>query len=198
MIGTMYEDARNVGMVEAKPVSRTCGSRPPKQRRRLYTAPTMDEYRALLESLHRARRLRPRDAGDDHLRGLDRHPTGRLFALQWGDVAEDGRSPISRSRKLRRQPRQAEERPGPGRPAACRPPAFWTTCRAIPTPSPFTSPRGNPLVRDAPHGWRAERVAADRPRLAGTTSATSPRPSSSRWGMSTSTSRQLATRTGAP
>ena len=75
IIGTMYEDARNVGLVEANPFSNL--RLPTVDRTEQITPPSMDEYRAAPRCLHRPRRLRARVPGDDPVLGLDRHPRRR-------------------------------------------------------------------------------------------------------------------------
>jgi hypothetical protein len=48
VIKTMYEDARNIGLVEANPFANL--RLPATEKRGTITAPTMDEYRALLDA----------------------------------------------------------------------------------------------------------------------------------------------------
>ena len=72
VVAIMYEDARNVGLVEHNPFSNL--RLPASERRAEITAPALDEYRSLLEATTCPRRLWPRVQGDDSVLRLDRGP----------------------------------------------------------------------------------------------------------------------------
>jgi integrase len=155
VIGTMYEDARDVGMVEVNPFSNL--RLPATEKVATITAPTMDEYGALLEATTilggygREMRAMILFAAWTGVR------QGELFALQWGDVTE-AEITISRSRKL--DGSLGAPKNGQSRTVPLLPPA-----RALddvprrPDPFVFHSVRGHPLLKGT-HAWSWQKVKA--------------------------------------
>ena len=132
----MYEDARNVGLVESNPFANL--RLLVTDRRAAITAPTMDDYRALLEATTvlggygAEMKMMITFAAWSGVR------QGELFGLQWDDVDED-EIMIRRSRKLDGSlglPKNGQD----ARCRCCHLPGYSTTCLGALTRSCFTHP----------------------------------------------------------
>jgi integrase len=155
VIGTMYEDARNFGLVEHNPFSNL--RLPGTEKKGTITAPTMDEYRALLESCTVLGGYGPEFRAMIIFAAWTGIRQGELFALQRDDVSE-AEITISQSRKLDGsigRPKNGQSRTVPLLPPARvlddvprRPDAFV-----------FHSPQGKPLIKGT-HGWSWQKVKA--------------------------------------
>lgn len=156
VIGTMYEDARDVGIVEHNPFA---GLRlPTTEKRAQIVAPTMEEYRGLLEACPTlggyAREFRAmiQFAGWTGLR------QGELFGLHRADV--DGHEVhVRRARKL--DGTLGLPKNGTARAVLLLPPARVlddVPCREG-SPFLFHSPRGQPLHKGT-HAWSWQKVKA--------------------------------------
>lgn len=102
VIGTMYEDARNIGVVESNPFS---GLRLPRRREeRDHRAPDDGGIPGPPRSLHSPRRLRPGVQVDDSVRGLDGHPAGRAIRPPMGrrQRGRNHRQAVPQARRLAR------------------------------------------------------------------------------------------------
>jgi integrase len=160
IIGTMYEDARNVGLVEANPFSNL--RLPATEKTEEIQAPTMDEYRRLLDACavlggHGAEfRAMIQFAAWTGVRA------GELHAVQWEDV-EGEYLWVRRSRKTDGsigKPKNGRERK-----IALLPPA--RTLDGVPRREDgfiFHTARGEPLQKGNHHyAWRAVRAASGIP-----------------------------------
>ena len=156
-IRTMYEDARNIGLVENNPFSNLRLST--AERTEQITAPSMDDYRALLESCTvlggygREFRAMVQFAAWTGVRA------GELQALQREDVGTDTLW-IRRARK-----RDGTE--GPPKNGKAREIAFLPPARVLddvprrPDPYVFHSPRGKQLDQGSHfYAWREVRAHA--------------------------------------
>ena len=156
VIGTMYEDARNVGLVEANPFANL--RLPATEKTPEITAPTPDDYRALLEACTvlggygAEMRAMITFAAWTGLR------QGELFALQWDDVGEDEIT-VQRSRKL--DGSLGPPKNGRVRTVPLLPPAqvLDQVPRREGSPFVFHSPQGKPLLKGT-HGWSWQKVKA--------------------------------------
>jgi integrase len=155
VISTMYEDARNVGLVEVNPFSNL--RLPATEKRGTITAPTMDDYRALLEACTVLGGYR------DEMRAMIAFAAwtgvrqGELFGLQWDDVDGDSLH-VRRSRKLDGtlgKPKNGRERTVPILPPA----RVLDDLPRRPDPFVFHSPRGKPLLKGT-HAWSWQKVRA--------------------------------------
>jgi integrase len=156
VIGTMYEDARNVGIVESNPFSNL--RLPAVDKQPEIEPPTLEEYRALLEACTvlggycGEMRAMITFAAWTGLR------QGELFALQWRDVGEDEIT-VRRSRKLDgsiSRPKNGQIRTVPLLPPAR---VLDQVPRRDGSPFVFHSPRGQPLIKGT-HGWSWQKVKA--------------------------------------
>ncbi len=156
VIGTMYEDARNVGLVEANPFANL--RLPATEKAPEITAPTPEDYRALLEACTvlggygAEMRAMITFAAWTGLR------QGELFALQWDDVGED-EIMVQRSRKL--DGSLGPPKNGRVRTVPLLPPAqvLDQVPRREGSPFVFHSPQGRPLLKGT-HGWSWQKVKA--------------------------------------
>jgi integrase len=156
VIGTMYEDARNVGLVESNPFANL--RLPAVDKQPEVEPPTIEEYRALLEACTvlggycAEMRAMITFAAWTGLR------QGELFALQWHDVGEDEVT-VRRSRKL--DGSLGRPKNGQSRTVPLLPPArvLDQVPRRDGSPFVFHSPRGQPLIKGT-HGWSWQKVKA--------------------------------------
>jgi integrase len=109
VISTMYEDARNVGLVEGNPFSNM--RIPTTEKRGTITAPTMDEYRALLEACTVLGGYRDEFRAMVTFAAWTGIRQGELFGIQWDDIDGDEVDGVPLA-QARRESRQAEERQG--------------------------------------------------------------------------------------
>jgi integrase len=155
VIGTMYEDARNVGLVEANPFANL--RIPAIERGAEIKPPTMDEYRALLEACTVLGGYSPEMRAMVQFAAWTGVRQGELFGLQWGDISEDEFT-VRRSRKL--DGTLGPPKNGKSRTVPLLPPArVLDDVPRRPDPFVFHSPRGKPLIKGT-HGWSWQRVKA--------------------------------------
>lgn len=155
VIGTMYEDARNVGLVEANPFSNL--RLPATERLAEVKPPTMDEYRALLDACPvlggYAKEFRAMIA----FAAWTGMRQGELFGLQWPDVGEQVIQ-VRRARKL--DGGLGKPKTGREREIMFLPPArVLEDVPQRPDEFVFHSPRGQPLLKGT-HGWSWQKVKA--------------------------------------
>jgi integrase len=156
VIGTMYEDARNVGLVESNPFSNL--RLPAVDKQPEIEPPTIEEYRTLLEACTvlggycSEMRAMITFAAWTGLR------QGELFALQWRDVGEEAIT-VRRSRKL--DGSLGAPKNGQSRTVPLLPPArvLGQVPQREGSPFVFHSPRGQALIKGT-HGWSWQKVKA--------------------------------------
>lgn len=155
VIGTMFEDARNVGLVEANPFANLrlpLTEKPPEIK-----PPTMEEYRALLDACPILGGYAKEFRAMIQFAAWTGVRQGELFGLQWQDIGEDTIQ-VRRSRKFDGtigRPKNGRERE-----IMLLPPArVLEEVPRRPDPFIFHSPRGNPLLRGT-HAWSWQKVKA--------------------------------------
>ena len=156
-IRTMYEDARNVGLVEHNPFTNL--RLPTTERGRQITAPTMDEYRACLESTTVLGGYGPEFKALIQFAAWTGLRAGELQALRWGDVDGDTLT-VSRSRK--RDGTEGPPKNGKSRVVTIPPPAqVLDTVPRRPDDYVFHAPRGGRLDQGSMfYAWREVRATA--------------------------------------
>lgn len=156
VVGTMYEDARNVGLVESNPFSNL--RLPATEKQAEITAPTMDEYRALLDACPVLGGYGPEFRAMIRFAAWTGLRQGELFALRRSDV-RDGEVHVSRSRKL--DGTIGLPKNGTARTVPLLPPAQVLDDVPVRAGSEFLfhSPRGRPLLKGT-HGWSWQKVKA--------------------------------------
>lgn len=163
VIGTMYEDARNVGLVEANPFANL--RLPAGEKQAEIAAPTMEQYKALVVACDTL------DGYAAEFRAMIQFAAwtgvrqGELFALKWADVGTESIH-IRRSRKLDGsigKPKNGLEREIPFLPPAR---VLDDYSPAKGSPFVFNSVRGKPLLKGT-HAWSWSKVraAAGQPRV---------------------------------
>lgn len=151
----MYEDARNVGLVEANPFSNL--RLPATERLAEIEPPTMDEYRALLDGCMVLGGYAKEFRAMVTFAAWTGVRQGELFGLQWSDVGEQTLQ-IRRARKL-------DGTLGPPKTGKTREIMFLPPARVLeevprrPDHFVFHSPRGRPLLKGT-HGWSWQKVKA--------------------------------------
>ena len=155
VIGTMYEDARNVGLVDANPFTNL--RLPVTEKKATIVPPTMDEYGALLDACPilggyaREFRAMIQFAAWTGMR------QGELFGLHWDDISGE-EIHVRRSRKL--DGSLGLPKNGTARTILVLPPArVLDAVPRRPDPFVFHSPRGNPLIKGT-HAWSWNKVRA--------------------------------------
>ena len=155
VIGTMYEDARNVGLVEANPFTNM--RIPNTERKGDITPPTLEEFTALAQNCTvlggygREMQSMILFAGWTGLR------QGELFALRWQDVGEEEIT-VMQSRKL--DGTLGRPKGGRTRTVPLLPPArVLEDVPRRPDEFVFHSPRGKPLTKGT-HAWSWRAVKA--------------------------------------
>jgi integrase len=156
VIGTMYEDARNVGLVEANPFSNL--RLPAGEKKATVDAPSMDEYRRLLEACTVLGGYGPEFKAMIQFAAWTGVRQGELFGLHREDVgAETVR--IRRSRKL--DGSLGTPKNGLTREIPLLPPA--RVLEDVPerygSPFLFHSPQGQALIKGT-HAWSWNKVRA--------------------------------------
>jgi integrase len=156
VIGTMYEDARNVGLVDSNPFANL--RLPASERKAEIDSPSMDEYRALLEGCEMLGGYGPEMRAMIQFAAWTGIRQGELFALQWADVG-DRSVRVCRSRKL--DGSLGLPKNGKAREVPLLPPAdvLDQVPRRESSPFVFHSPRGRPLLKGT-HGWSWQKVKA--------------------------------------
>jgi integrase len=156
VIGTMFEDARDVGLVDANPFANL--RLPSTEKSPEITAPSMDDYKTLLEACTILGGYGPEFKAMIQFAAWTGVRQGELFGLQWSDIRTDTIS-IERSRKL--DGSLGTPKNGRSRVIALLPPA--QVLDAVPrrkgSPFVFHSPRGRPLIKGT-HGWSWQKVKA--------------------------------------
>lgn len=155
VIGTMYEDARNVGLVSDNPFANL--RLPVTEKVAEVAPPTMADYRTLLESTTVLGGYGPEFRAMIQLAAWTGIRQGELFGLQWQDVG-DGELSIERSRKL--DGSLGRPKNGRARTIPLLPPARVLDDLPRRTdPFVFHSARGRPLLKGT-HAWSWGKVKA--------------------------------------
>jgi integrase len=160
VVRIMYGDAWNIGLVESNPFERL--RLPASERTRTTTAPTLDEYRRLLEACTVLGGYGPEFKAMIEFSAWTGVRAVELHALEWDDVEGDV---IQIRRARRRDGSIGPPKNGKARTIAYPPPA--RALDGVPERRDayvFHGPRGNPLVQGSHHyAWRAVRAAAGVP-----------------------------------
>lgn len=158
VIGTMYEDARNVGIVETNPFANL--RLPATERPGEITAPTMEEYRALLNGCTVLGGYGAEFRALIQFSAWTGMRAGEVQALRWQDVGE---TTIRVAGTRKRDGSIGRPKNGRERTIAYPPPArVLDTVPGRPDEFVFHSPRGKPLVQGSHHySWRTVRAHAD-------------------------------------
>ena len=155
VIGTMYEDARNIGLVEANPFSNL--RLPATEHKGTISAPSMEDYRALLEACTVLGGYGAEFRSMITFAAWSGLRQGELFALHRDDVS-GSEVTISKSRKL--DGSIGKPKNGESRTVRLLPPArVLDDVPERPDPFLFHSPRGKPLIKGT-HGWSWQKVRA--------------------------------------
>lgn len=160
VVGIMYEDARNVGLVENNPFSNL--RLPANERTEEITPPTLDEYRQLLEACTVLGGYGTEFRAMIQFSAWTGVRAGELHALRWDDIGSESirvRGARKRDGTIGR-PKNGKERE-----VAFLPPArVLDQVGRRADPFVFHSPRGNPLVQGSHHyAWRTVRAASQLP-----------------------------------
>lgn len=160
IIGTMYEDARNIGLVESNPFSNL--RLPVSEKTEEVLPPTMDEYRELLDACTVLGGYGPEFRAMIQFAAWTGVRAGELHALQWADIDED-RLWVRRARKTDGdigKPKNGRERQ-----IVLLPPAqVLDDVPRRPDSFVFHTVRGEPLQKGNHHYyWRAVRAASGIP-----------------------------------
>lgn len=155
VIGTMYEDARDVGIVESNPFA---GLRLPMgERKAEVEPPTLEELKALLDACSVLGGYASEFRAMIAFAAWTGVRQGELFGLHWGDIEGD-QVTIRRSRKL--DGSLGTPKNGQSRTVPILPPA--QVLDEVPRrgdPFVFHSARGKPLLKGT-HGWSWQKVKA--------------------------------------
>jgi integrase len=156
-IRTMYEDGRNIGLVEHNPFSNL--RLPTAERTEQITAPSMDEYRALLEACTVLGGYGKEFRAMVQFAAWAGVRAGELHALQWEDIGTDTLW-IRRARK--RDGSEGPPKNGKAREIAYLPPArVLDDLPRRPDTCVFHSPRGKQLDQGSHfYAWREVRAQA--------------------------------------
>lgn len=160
VVGIMYEDARNVGLVEHNPFSNL--RLPPSERTQEIHPPTLDEYRQLLDACTVLGGYGTEFRAMIQFSAWTGLRAGELHALRWDDVGEEAirvRAARKRDGEIGR-PKNGKERE-----VAYLPPA--RVLDQVPRHGDefvFHTARGKPLVQGSHHyAWRTVRAASQLP-----------------------------------
>jgi integrase len=156
-VRTMYEDARNVGLVEDNPFSNL--RLPTAERTEQIKAPSMDEYRALLEACTVLNGYGPEFRAMIQFAAWTGVRAGELQALRWDDLGEET---LWIRRARRRDGTEGPPKNGRAREIAFVPPArVLDEVPRRPDPYVFHSPRGRALDQGSHfYAWREVRAHA--------------------------------------
>ncbi len=158
VLGTMYEDARNVGLVEANPFASL--RLPIAERKREITAPSMDDYKALLAACTALGGYGPEFRAMIECSAWTGIRAGELQALRWDDV---GAETIAIERTRHRDGTVGPPKNGKARTVALIPPARVLDSFHPREGSPwvFHTAQARPLMQGSHHyAWRVVRAAA--------------------------------------
>lgn len=162
IIGTMYEDARNVGIVETNPFANL--RLPVNERTEQITPPSMEEYRRLVAACTSLGGYGPEFRAMIQFSAWTGLRAGELHALRWIDVGTDTIR-ICGARK--RDGTIGKPKNGRERTIAYLPPA--RVLDDVPPKSDpfiFHTPQGRPLIQGSHHySWRVVRAAAGLPAM---------------------------------
>ena len=160
VVGILYEDARNVGIVENNPFSNL--RLPASERTEEVHPPSLDEYRQLLEACTVLGGYGAEFRAMIQFSAWTGLRAGELHALRWEDIGEDTiwvRGARKRDGTIGR-PKNGKEREI----------AYLEPARVLDQVAQrsdgfvFHSPRGNPLVQGSHHyAWRSVRAASRLP-----------------------------------
>lgn len=157
IVGTMFEDARNVGLVESNPFSNLRLTT--SQRTEQITPPSMDDYGRLLKATTALDGYGPEFKAMIQFSAWTGVRAGELHALRWIDVGTDTVRIVG-ARK--RDGTIGKPKNGRVRTIAFLPPA--RVLDDVPPkgdPFVFHTPRGRPLVQGSHHySWRVVRAKA--------------------------------------
>jgi integrase len=156
VIGTMYEDARNVGLVESNPFANL--RLPMVEKQPEIEPPTIEEYRSLLEACTVLGGYCSEMRAMITFAAWTGVRQGELFALQWPEIGDDEIT-VRRSRKLDGslgRPKNGQIRTVPLLPPAR---VLDQVPRREHSPFVFHSPRGRALIKGT-HGWSWQKVKA--------------------------------------
>jgi integrase len=156
-IRTMYADAANVGLVDSNPFTNL--RLPATERRGSITAPTMEQYRTLLDACLVLGGYGPEFRVITQFSAWTGIPAGELHALEWGDVELEV---IQIRRARRRDGSIGPPKNGKARTIAYLPPArVLDSLPRRPDPYVFHSPHGRPLDQGSHfYAWREVRAQA--------------------------------------
>lgn len=156
VIGTMYEDARNVGLVETNPFA---GLRlPGSERKPTIQPPSLAEYRRLLAGCEELGGYGPEFRSMIAFSAWTGIRQGEMFGLQWQDVGEE-EIQVVRSRKLDGSlgtPKNGQADSMPFLPPAR---VLDQVQRWANDPFVFHSPQGRPLLKGT-FAWSWNKVRA--------------------------------------
>jgi integrase len=155
VIGTMFEDARNVGVVDTNPFSNL--RLPPTERTAGITAPTMEDYKALLDASTILGGYGPEFKAMIQFTAWTGVRQGELFALKWPEVGKT-EIVVRQSRKLDGSvglPKNGRVRTIPLLPPA----RVLDQVPRRPDDFVFHTARGRPLSKST-HGWAWQKVKA--------------------------------------
>lgn len=155
VVNTMYEDARNVGLVDANPFANL--RLPAAEKQAEITAPSMEVYRTLLDACPILGGYGPEFRAMIQFAAWTGLRQGELFGLQWPDVL-DGEVRVRQARKL--DGTLGPPKNGHGRTVPILPPArVLDDLPRRPDPFVFHSPQGRPLLKGT-HAWSWQKVRA--------------------------------------
>jgi integrase len=156
VIGTMFEDARNIEVVEANPFANLRLSA--TERVAEITPPSMDEYRALLDACPILGGYGPEFKAMIQFAAWTGLRQGELFALEWPEVGK-AEIIVKQSRKL--DGALGKPKNGKARAVPLLPPAqvLDDLPRRPGDEFVFHSPQGKPLLKGT-HGWSWQKVKA--------------------------------------
>lgn len=156
VVGTMYEDARNIGLVETNPFTNL--RLPAAEKKAEIDAPSMEEYRALLDATTTLGGYAAEFRSMIQFAAWTGVRQGELFALTWDDVGAEAIR-IRQSRKL--DGTLGLPKNGKAREVPLLPPArvLDDVPRRQDSVFVFHSPRGKPLIKGT-HGWSWQKVKA--------------------------------------
>lgn len=160
VVGIMYEDARNVGLVENNPFSSL--RLPPSERTQEIHPPTLDEYRQLLDACTVLGGYGAEFRAMIQFSAWTGLRAGELHALRWDDVGEE----TIRVRAARKRDGEiGRPKNGKEREVAYLPPA--RVLDEVPRRGDefvFHTARGKPLVQGSHHyAWRTVRATSQLP-----------------------------------
>jgi integrase len=156
IVGTMYQDAINVGLVDVNPFANL--RLPSVEKKAEITAPSMEEYKALIDACSTLGGYGAEFRAMVQFAAWTGLRQGELFGLQWIDVGADTIQ-VERSRKL--DGSLGVPKNGRRRTIALLPPAqvLDVVPRRHESPFVFHSVRGRPLIKGT-HGWSWQKVKA--------------------------------------